>query len=138
MCLQCCAKCQDIGEIIPGLFLSLAFKDFDHIKSGDFCLIRCNDPDVVFDIRPWSHPLFETPQEDMIDHPLDLAWNNDAWVFRYACAEQLDLSTSVLIGEICSRAGWSFENCGPIEYWLFNKIGKCLESASLSFVEEKD
>ncbi len=55
MCTQCVVNPIYYGEIAPGWWLMRARKDeggLDGMKAGEWGIVECNDPTIVFDVTP--------------------------------------------------------------------------------------
>lgn len=55
MCTQCVVNPIYYGEIAPGWFLMRARKDeygSDGMRAGEWGIVECNDPTIVFDVTP--------------------------------------------------------------------------------------
>lgn len=132
MCEACASDCQTLGEVVPGLVLVQARQDFQHIKAGDYGLLRANGPDVTWTAKPTPDPC-EGLTDDEIN-ALDpdtqlLPWLDDAEEFLKACQDQLSLTTAYDIGVLCAQAGYDRAEGGNLEHWLFHRMGMLLQGS---------
>lgn len=131
MCEACLAECEDLGEIVPGLFLVRALKTWKHIQEGYYGLVRSNDPDLVWEVRPAPDPCEGMTDEEIDEAPDTLmqgffVWDNQVGDFVAACRDQLDMTTAYRIGKLCEAAGYNMEEDGFLEHWLFHRMGVLL------------
>lgn len=62
MCLQCLTKAKIIvQDVLPGYGLVKAMVGHDDWPKGFYGLVRCNDPDFIWEGRPLIDPLFNMP-----------------------------------------------------------------------------
>ena len=128
MCESCLAGCELLGEVVPGLFLLQATKDFQHITAGFYGLTRSNGPEVVWEIKPTPDPC-EGLSDDEINartDSRDFEWFDDVALFTCACQEQLQMGDSFQIGLLCQAAGYDPVKDGHLEHWLFHRMGVLL------------
>jgi hypothetical protein len=52
MCEQCLVNPLYFGEVFPGWFLIRARRDGDLMKVGDWGLLECNDPSIIWSVTP--------------------------------------------------------------------------------------
>jgi hypothetical protein len=128
MCIACAAKCKNIGEVVPGLWLVQAIEHVAHIKAGDFGLVRSNGPDVVWSVEPSPDPWDGFSDDDMNARRGKeyTDWDSNVASFSEACMTQLDLTTAYLIGRLCQASGYDHETDGSLEHWLFHRMGVLL------------
>ena len=124
MCDLCVTASHTIGEVVPGLYLVRATQEGEHIRAGAFGLVRTNGMDVVWDLEPVPDPFPEMDgDEEGLDVQAHLKWCTLVSHFTAACRSQLDLTTAYDIATLCVEAGYSREDDGFLEYWLFHKMG---------------
>lgn len=130
MCLQCICQAEPLGEIVPGLLLTRATKDSSHgWKAGQFGLVRCNDPDLVWTTIPIPDPMegMTDEQIEALPHDQALDWCSEAAKFKDEVKGQLDMNTTLQIAERCIAAGYNSKEDGFLEYWLFHRMGLLLQ-----------
>lgn len=127
MCEACAADCKTLGEVVPGLTLVQATRDFQHFKMGDYGLVQSNGPDVTWTVKPTPDLCEGLTEEEINVLPPDplFAWFSKVSLFTLACQEQLNLTTAYDIGVLCAKAGFNREEDGNLEHWLFHRMG-CL------------
>lgn len=121
MCMQCLTKSKIIIEDpIPGYLLTQATVGIEEWPEGYYGLVRCNDPDFVWKMKPRAEP----PDS-----------SHDDWVVWAKEAEEFDecLDTDPMTGwalvETCKKAGYDPEKYGyRVGFWLFGKLGEELEN----------
>lgn len=112
------------------------------MKKGDYGLVRSNDPDFIFSIRPYPCPWYSLSEHDCDNLPDDdlkalMAWEEDARTFGHQIMEGSGINQLTRLVEICQKNGWSshmdddpsknFNNVGNhIDCFLFQKIGEFL------------
>jgi len=148
MCTQCCVDAEyflldkdgnmaEDPEILPGWMLFRAAKDStgSDMKKGQWGLVRCNDPDYVWDEDPIIDPTFGMTESqekcffgvDAKDSPgvaqanlfMDLAID-----FRGAlrsCANDPDTGWELV--EAAKKRGFDPEK-GLLSFWLFHRMGE--------------
>ena len=122
MCEQCMTECLDVGEVVPGIWIIQAVKDGNKMKAGDYGLVYCNDPFVIWSKRPYPDP-----------DPLDELHDSDGWAIWYKDASDfrdkllLPPETGQLLVGSCVSAGWDKKEHGDMAYWLYDRMGKFLE-----------
>lgn len=134
MCLQCVVDAEMITQVFSDeapLFLTKARKDADHWKAGQWGLVRCNDPEVVWDgPTPWPDPTFGVPDDvqeawDAEQNALADKWMDDAVDFANAFEAQGSVYSGYRVGDACRVAGWDRE--GLFTHFLYHKMGEaCL------------
>lgn len=66
MCLCCCVKEKKFGEVLPGIYLMQATKDYyEKMLTGQYGLVICNDPFIIF------KPLVADPYTGMTDEEIE-------------------------------------------------------------------
>lgn len=148
MCIQCLTEALVWKkQVLPGYYLMKAQVDYlPVIKKGMYGLIRCNDPDVVWDVEPMIDPLhgmsdeeIESISEDSAEWKahgqfLETAQNFCEW-FRLDYDRVgskyknwgLDPEVAYNIIHACKIAGYDKDKDGAFEYWLLNHIARFLE-----------
>lgn len=139
MCESCLAGCVYLGEVLPGLHLERAIQAGHYLKQGDYSLTRCNSPQIYWQITPRSLPYPEVAWDELVEleEKVDEAitnWILDARKF----AEEIDAGTpdgnlcneSIELTIICLNAGWVPHQRPTLFEWLFDRIGKFLESSA--------
>lgn len=117
MCEQCCAKTIYLGEIAKGFHFVKATRDGNEMKKGEYGIIRCNDPDIIFpeSLKPFPDPYLNNEEDG--DKFIDLVYNLREYLigsfdfgydFYMACSKEPD---------------WNHEKPGNIDWWIINKMG---------------
>lgn len=121
MCEQCYANTTDLGEVVPEVYLVQATRDGQTMKSGQYGLVRCDDPFCVFSVKP--HPEYPSLNitEEVDDAFFD--WLADAHKFETALRVSPEIGYWLL--NQCKLAGWN-EAEGLLAIWLFNRMGLML------------
>lgn len=135
MCEQCLAETTYIAEIVPGLHFGQATKHGHVMSPGDYAITRSNDPDFVFQVKPWPDP-----QDGMTDEEIDAdpntelasKWYLDFREFTTAC-DGLALMTSWRIVQLCREGGWDPES-GMVQWWLFHRLGCILRDVEAGLI----
>lgn len=120
MCEQCCAETETYLSPIPGWWFVRATVDGMIMKAGDWGLVRCNDPDFVWDFIPWPEP------EEGIDEQLESDWFED-WI-RFDQALECRPEIGWELVNACIKAGYDPKNDGAVGAWLFNHLGEWLKT----------
>ena len=103
-------------DVLPGWFLIRAEKDGGIMKSGQYGLGRCNDPDIV-----WTGPPQIDPPEDE-----DNQWSRWATDARACLTPAMRVHPMVgwRLVEAAKAAGYSLEEHGDLDLWLWDHLGK--------------
>jgi hypothetical protein len=135
MCEGCCAETVFLGEVFPGWFLDQSTKDAWRRKAGDYGLLRCNDADFLFTIKPRKDPfagmtdeqIDALPQEQFIEiHDL---WLKEAELFSNQLCDMVPINFSIIHGlvESAKQVGYNSEQYGSFEYWLFDHLAQFIK-----------
>lgn len=135
MCEQCCASTICIGELVPGWFLVLATKDGAVMKAGNYGLLRINDPDFIFTVKPVKDKFYHLSDEEINHLPLVDFLSNTRKLgeVHYSIYDSLKCSPEIGYKLYCSciKTGYK-EDDDTLEYWLINKMGQMIEEWELS------
>jgi hypothetical protein len=132
VCEQCQAETKTYGQVAPGWWLIQATKDGDAMKSGDFGLVRINDPEYIW---PATLVLTEDPGFGL-EHD-DAAWDaataahsdqRDRFV-EGACELMPHLDGTPASGYNlvlrCMDAGYT-KKCGYFHMWLAGRVAQVI------------
>jgi len=136
MCEQCMAEVVTLNDgktVIGNLFLVRATRNGSMMKTGEFGLLRCNDPDFIFRVIPEANP---DPEDTLENNEEYEKWLDKAQDFR----EQLlnldaGLMASYDLVKGCYEAGFKDED-GCIEYWLFNYLSQFVKEINILDIRE--
>lgn len=129
MCEQCVAGCIGYGEVVPGIYFVKATKDGHYMKAGDYGLVICNDPFVVFDIEPVIDPCFEMSDdqlEEFSDYSSADRFQSAAQKMREELAVGIWEGYRVMLGAI--KAGYDQDKHGYIEMYLMHKMALMIQA----------
>lgn len=105
---------------LPGYALMQATQDGLMMKAGQFGLVRCNDPDLIWTIRP----IADTPlTED--------AYFEGVIVFEEELSIRHSLSWLHIAPDLVQAAlkvGYDRAKDGSFPHWLFNRLGAWLDT----------
>jgi hypothetical protein len=108
-------------KVIGNFFLVRATQDGSMMKTGEFGLLRCNDPDFIFKQMPEVDP---DPEGEIEDNDHFFEWMEKAQNFREQLLElDAGLKASYDLVKGCYDAGYKDED-GCLEYWLFNYLAQ--------------
>lgn len=115
MCNQCLTCCAYFGEPLEGFTLARARRDaFDEWTTGQWGLIEVNDPTFV-----WSG----TPKDCSGD---DDCFPSESFLYAFSAVNVMsgyNLVTAAI------KAGYNTNEDGALEYWLWDYLGRYLETA---------
>lgn len=115
MCEQCSAATVTYGTVVPGVILARATAKGLSMEPGDWGLIRCNDPDVIF-------------RGEFVKDPGDGEDDDSAFweaFFRFRDAFRVSPTIGWEIGEAAKSVGWDRK-----EEWLETFLyDRCVELA---------
>ena len=154
MCLQCVVDAESITQIFGDdaplflmkarfgddtpLFLMKARKDDPDWKAGQWGLVICNDPEVVWDgPTPWPDPSFGVSDEvqkgwNAEQNALAAKWMKDARNFADAFRDQGHIYAGYRVGNACRVAGW--DQVGLFTHFLYHKMGEaCLNPVNYMY-----
>lgn len=134
MCEQCAAECVRIGDISSGWTLVQARRDGRWMASGDWGIVRTDDPPFA-----WRGAFLVDPTPKGLDRAGLAAWmateaHAEAWgAFDEAAEafarglrggflgrEPAALATVFDLASSCRAAGWD-PDAGGLEHWLFDR-----------------
>ena len=136
MCEQCSADTTTIGTVVPGIILVQAGRDGMEMRAGEYGLVECNDPFIIFSRRPASDNLHGWTEEQ-IDA---LAKDSPEWVTQRAWLDaggefaedlQLDPLLGWRIVEACKAAGYDQAVDGGVTHWLYHRMGQLVEGTKI-------
>ncbi len=130
MCEQCNTDCVTFGEVVPGLFFIQAKKAGRLMRAGDYGLVRCNDPDLIWSFRPEPDP-YEGMSDEEINQQDGVAWaawRDKAKAFALECKVQLGMNLAFRFGLLCQAGGYDIEKDGRLDWWLFHRVGLLLQA----------
>ena len=131
MCECCCADAVDYGEVVSGWFLVRARKEGQIMQTGQWGLVFCNGPSVVWTTTPIPNP-FEGKTDAEIDAlPDDEGWIEKAADFQVTGSPDMCLTACWDLVEACRQSGYNPEEHGDAEWWLFHRMGVMLQSGEL-------
>lgn len=133
MCLQCVTEAETIIEFpIIGYWLMQSKKGHPDWPEGYFGLVKCNDPDFV-----WEGEVYYDPLDEMTDDEIDAIPKGDPlWEKYWAFSEHVDrvepaFSCRPELGyqfvNACIASGYNRHKDGYVLYWFISRIGKMLE-----------
>jgi hypothetical protein len=130
-------------RVLPGYTLMRAQVDFDVMKKGMYGLVRCDDPDVIWDVEPVIDPLADISDKDVdaLDRLSDLWSAHELYnerALEFAEWFRLDYErigskyknwgmhpdVAYDIIDACKQVGYDREKHGYVEFWLLNHIAR--------------
>ena len=131
MCEQCCTNAVLWDEIVPGWALMLARRDGTEMKAGQWGLVRCNDPDVIFSQTPMTDPFAGMTDEEIdctvLGSELFEAANEfDSGFAKFSVALKFDPWVGHELIKAGISAGFDRERDGSFAFWLFHRLGQRL------------
>ena len=126
MCEQCVVDAlASKDQVIPGYYLIQARRDGNLMKKGQWGLVHCNDPDVVWSARPDIDP--SIGQEENADPiPGEITWIDS----MASAEEEVENSCAYIMNgwrliESCRKAGYDPDKNGCRFFaWLFHRLGE--------------
>lgn len=129
MCEQCCTDAISFHNVLEGWTMIQARRDSGHMmKAKQFGLLRCNDPDIVWDECPEPDPTDGIPDEEVTDEQHDL-WNK--WMKKVQTFHtnlKMEPSVAHELVEAAIKAGYKKDESGYFSMWLFNHLGKIVKT----------
>ena len=123
MCEQCAAATEDYGNPLPGLLLVRATRDGNTMKAGQWGLVECDSPFLIFNIEPQPDPAHEMSDAEIEDtddaHPL-WAWLEQAGEFNHVLLVEPRIGHRMI--EEAKVQGYT-EKDGYFAHWLFHRMG---------------
>lgn len=121
MCEQCAAKTLLVGEISKGFCLVKATRDGFEMKRGDYGIVRCNDPDIIFpeSLKPFPDPSFEKEGDDS---ELSMKFIDLVEEFSKYLIGNLDFGHDFYMS--CEESGYEPGKHGYIDWWIVHRIGE--------------
>jgi len=142
MCTQCIVNPLYFGEVLPGWYLIRARREApNEMDVGDWGLLRCNDPDVVFKTTPMKDPDpsdedgTKDPESSTISDPnlLKEFYNRvDKFSDEFYCSPYI----GYLLVEAGIRVGYNHENDGSFIDWLFSYLGEYIDKTEPTVEED--
>ncbi len=126
MCEQCTTEAVTvISDVLPGFTLMQAKLNGHDWQAGQFGLVECNDPMVVFD-----GPLLADPTTGLSDEEINaLSEQSQADLDRYlTVAEEfddklvLDARSGYRLVQACMTKGYCPDTGGNVGFWLMNYL----------------
>lgn len=138
MCLQCTAQSVKIvQDVIPGFSLCLATVDTPEWKAGQYGLVECNDPTVIFD-GPLARDNTAGMTDDEINAlPEDQQSLLDAFLTageRFEEQLEMDPNTGYRLVCACIENGYRPEEDGRVAHWLMHHMAT--KAAALAAPQE--
>lgn len=130
MCLQCCTEAHVWYIFGPdgGWVLAQAQKNASEEDSiwdkGDWALIRSNDPEVTWSIKPYPSPVTDPLSDEQFSGEEE--WFDTGEQFRKELILEPEAGHSLFL--TCVAHGFNPQTDGSLAYWLFNHMGKYLEA----------
>lgn len=123
MCEQCMAKTLQVGEICRGFCLVKATQDGFEMKKGDYGIVRCNDPDIIFpeSLKPFPDPSFEKEDDDS-----ELSMKFVDLVVEFGKYLVGNLAFGHEFYTSCMESGYDPDKHGHVDWWVVHKIGKLI------------
>jgi hypothetical protein len=97
------------------------------MKAGDYGLVRCNNPDVIWSVKPIEDPTYNTTGEELSSWPkgkyseVTNAFTDALEEFRRDFLMEPEAAHNLV--EACRQAGFRRED-GDLSYWLFNLMAR--------------
>lgn len=134
MCEQCAAKTLS-WACLPGWALVFARIDGNMLKAGQWGLLRCNDPDVIFNTRPMMDPEDSEALPGVKAREIS-EWDEQARNFDHEL--KLSPEAGVALIEAAKQAGYglmsvSIDSDGSraieknFSEWLFHRLGAVIK-----------
>ena len=133
MCLQCMTEAETVLEFpILGYWLMRATVDHPEWPEGHFGLVKCNDPDFVWEGEIHYDPLDEMTDDEIEALPKDGPEWEKYWAFAkhieriepaFNCRPELGYQ---FVGA-CVASGYNIDEDGYVIDWFISRIGKMLE-----------
>ena len=139
MCETCCAVADYYGEPIPGYHLYRATKDGMFMRSGDWGLSRCNDPDYYWSVTPRVDPSGHMTDDQLNSMTQAEGKDSDDWYEQLEMfSKSLRSSPDIGYELYCAsqRTGYNPEKNGYLAYWLFNRLGEYLKGIAYKPVDD--
>ena len=150
MCLQCLVDPYYFGQVIPGWLLIRARKDDykddpTEMAAGDWGLLRCNDPEIIWNVMPRlapQSPSYGVSVKDCVDAQAELKRLEDIEDRYYKDIERFEVAikrnsidTTFELMTAGVAAGYDPEERGFAE-WLFNRIAEHIAVTEPTIDEE--
>jgi hypothetical protein len=130
MCLQCSTEAVSYKtQVVPGYWLMRATKDAwpeepKEWRKDRWALVRCNDPEFVFDVMPIPDPEFGLSEEDADKLPNDACMPFLDALGKFRDDFYLPAMNGYELVEACKKAGWKDDaDHGTVMSWLFHRMG---------------
>jgi hypothetical protein len=133
MCLQCVTNAETIAEdIILGYDLMVSTNDSSPDWPKGYCgLVKCNDPDFIWEGRPIYDPLAGMSDQEinlLADEATEwVGWEEFVnFVSSVTTSFDCDPRTGYNFVKSCTASGYVWEKDGDVVMWFLNKVGRRL------------
>jgi hypothetical protein len=133
MCLQCVTEAETVlDDPILGYILMVAKRDSEEWPAGHYGLVKCNDPDFIWEGKPLLDPL-EGMDDDAIDA---LADDSEEWagyerfmdfVEKIRPVFNTDPYTGHQFVRACEASGYKWKQDGDVVMWFIDHIARKME-----------
>lgn len=129
MCMQCMTKSVTLKRnIFPGWALVKARETYEDWPAGAYGLLRCNDPDFIFTVKPTKTPSIYSKREKYIPKGY-WRWYEEADKFNEELKGSIEASHELYVAAV--KAGYKGQDKhGFFSYWLRNYIAKKMRRKS--------
>ncbi len=143
MCEQCLAKTviyvgsnSKDGFVLPGYYLVRATQDGNWMQKDDWGLVRCNDPDYVWEITPVIDPFYGLKDEEIDAKNVNKKEVDDFDNAVSHLEDSLDMGQfehAYLLGVAMREAGYNptFHGYRSAE-WLCHYLAEFIKTAKIS------
>jgi hypothetical protein len=133
VCLQCLVEAETLAEVLPRWWVARAMKTYKgEWEEGEYGLVRCNDPDLIWDGEPRPDPSFGRTDEE-VEAETDEQWRDaEAWLREASefCNSLRTTGGMYRLWELVQDAkayGYDRDEHGSFEYWLFHQMGVAIQ-----------
>ena len=132
MCLQCLAKARLVKkDILPGYFLMVSTQNAPGWPKSHYGLVRCNDPDFVWEGRPSPDPYHGLSDHGIESSPKNIHEAFHKWSKMVEKTEEAFHGSAMdcyRFVDACKKAGYRPERDGyNVVMWFVDYAGRKLK-----------
>ena len=142
MCEQCLTNIWNFGEVLPELWVVRARRDGEIMEAGDWGLVLCNDPSIVWEKTPLVDPTYGMSKDEK-----NMYWNNNPEddpynFFPDRMFFDVDMDDTITIFQKATENGYNQEQHGKLSLWLWQKVAHHIKNndveSSMYIFEKRD